>query len=252
MKKFLLTTAAFAALATAPAMAADLAVKAPLYKAPPPPPLYSWTGCYVGGHVGGLWSRKDWVDRDPFSPTFGEDDGSHNPSGFIGGVQGGCDYQFTPGSGFVIGIAGDFAWTNASASNASILFPGFTNSSRVNNLSSVTGRVGYAWDRFLGYVKGGGAWERDDHWFTDGFFTGTASVTRSGWTVGVGGEYAFTNYLSGFIEYDHYDFGRSDIAFAETFGGTFTYGIRDTKDVVKAGLNLRFGPWFGGPVVARY
>jgi outer membrane immunogenic protein len=89
----------------------------------------------------------------------------------------------------VIGIAADCDWTNADASSASVLFPSFTNHTRVNSLASVTGRIGYAWDRFLGYVEGG-AWEQGDHDYSNGVVIGTASTTRSGWTVGIGGEYA--------------------------------------------------------------
>ena len=242
MKKILLTTVALTALVAAPALAAD--VGRPVYRAPPPAPVYpvygfSWTGCYVGGHIGGLWAHKEWFDRDPFSVTFGQSEGTHDPSGVLGGVQAGCDYQFA--GGFVAGIAGDYAWTNADGSNLSLLFPGFTNHSRVKSLSSVTGRVGYAWDRFLGYVKGGGAWERDEYDSTDGVIIGTASLTRSGWMVGVGGEYAFTNFLSGFVEYDHYGFGDRDITFLQNNGFTFNERIKETKDVVKVGINLRWG-----------
>jgi outer membrane immunogenic protein len=245
MKKILLATIALGALAAAPAMAADL--RTPAY-APPPMYIYSWTGCYIGGNVGGLWARKEWFDHDPGSITFGQSDGTHDPSGFIGGFQGGCDYQFA--GGFVIGIAGDYDWAHASASNASILFPGFTNHTRVNSLASVTGRIGYAWDRFLGYVKGGGAWERDEHDYSNGALIGTAATTRSGWTVGIGGEYAFTNWLTGFAEYDYYDFGTRDILFVQNDGFTFNYGIKETKSVFKVGLNARWGG--GGPVVGRY
>ena len=242
MKKILLTTVALTALVATSAMAADVGV----YGAPPPAPVYpvyslyyKWTGCYVGGHVGGLWAHKEWVDHDPASVTFGSSDGSHDPSGVLGGLQAGCDYQFA--GGFVVGVAGDYAWSSAKQSNASILFPGFTNQSTVKSLASVTGRLGYAWDRFLGYVKGGGAWENDDHFFTDNINTGTASLTRSGWTVGVGGEYAFTNFLSGFVEYDHYGFGDRDITFLQNNGFTFNERIKETKDVVKVGINLRWG-----------
>jgi len=119
----------------------------------------------------------------------------------------------------------------------------------VKSLASVTGRIGYAWDRFLGYVKGGGAWERDEHHFTDGFDIGTVSATRSGWTIGIGGEYAFTDFLTGFIEYNYYDFGSRDLTFIQNGTIPFTYGIDETKSVLKAGLNFRFGGW-GGP--ARY
>src|SRR5882724_11875021 len=157
MKKILLATIALSALLAAPAMAADLARPAPPppvpYKAPPPVYPYSWTGCYIGGHAGGLWARKEWIDDTPLSPTFGLSDGTHNPSGFLGGAQAGCDYQFA--GGFVVGIAGDYAWTNADATSNSVLFliPQQINHSKVRSLASVTGRVGYAWDRFLGYVK---------------------------------------------------------------------------------------------------
>jgi outer membrane immunogenic protein len=248
MKKFLLIGVAIATVFSGSTMAADM--RAPVYKAPPrplPPPVYfSWTGCYVGGHVGGLWARKEWSDRLPGSDTFGLSDGTHDPNGFIGGVQAGCDYQFA--GGFVIGITADYAWTDAEGSNAAILFPPFTDHSKVKSLASVTGRIGYAWDRFLGYVKGGGAWERDEYWSTNGVFTGTASETRSAWTIGIGGEYAFTNYLTGFIEYNYYDFGNRELTFNSSAGGVFhIFGIDETKSVLKAGLNFRFGGW-GGPV----
>jgi outer membrane immunogenic protein len=102
-------------------------------------------------------------------------------------------------------------------------------------------------------VKGGVAWERDDHSVFDatGFLIGSASATRTGWTIGVGGEYAFTDWLSGFVEYDYYDFGTKGV----TFGGPVvfdTVDIKETKSVAKVGLNVRFGPLFGGPVTARY
>ena len=246
MKKVLLAGAALIVFGGS-AMAADIS-RRPTYTPPPAPlpqPVYfSWTGCYVGGHAGGLWAHKEWFVRQAGNLAFGASEGSHDPSGVLGGAQAGCDYQFA--GGFVVGVAGDYAWTNAQSSNLSLVFPGFTNRSKVNSLASVTGRLGYAWDRFLGYVKGGGAWERDEYYFTDGVITGTASETRSGWTVGVGGEYAFTNFLSGFIEYNYYDFGNRDLAF-QVPGTTFTEGIKETKSVVKAGLNFRFGGW-GGPV----
>jgi hypothetical protein len=74
-------------------------------------------------------------------------------------------------------------------------------------LASVTGRIGYGWDRFLGYVKAGGAWENADYnglASATGLVVSTTSATFGGWTVGIGGEYAFTDWLSGFVEYDYY------------------------------------------------
>jgi outer membrane immunogenic protein len=235
---------ALAALVGAPALAADLPARpAPVpYKAPPPAVVYySWTGCFVGGFGGGLWARKDWTET-----TTGAAIGSHDADSWIAGVQAGCDYQFA--GGLVIGIQGDYGWTDAKGSNTDLIVPTWTDRSNIRSLASVTGRIGYAWDRFLGYVRGGGAWERDNYDVYEtatGASIRTASETRRGWTIGVGGEYAFTNFLTGFIEYDYYDFGTR----TNTFGNAAQADIKERKSVLKAGLNLRWGP---GPVVAKY
>jgi outer membrane immunogenic protein len=225
--------------------AADMPVKA-VYKTPPVYG-YSWTGCYVGGHGGGLWARKDWTlaAPDPVTPL-----GSHDASSWLGGLQVGCDYQFA--GRWVIGIQGDIAWTDANGSHVDVV-DATRDQSRIRSLSTVTGRVGYAWDRFLGYVKGGVAWERDRYDRFDlvtGLVVGSANETRSGFTLGVGGEYAFTDYLSGFAEYNYYDFGTRTLTFLDPVGAfNDNISIRERKSVLRAGLNLR---WGGGPVVARY
>ena len=160
-------------------------------------------------------------------------------------MQAGCDYQFA--GGFVIGIQGDYAATDAEGRHDSARELGVAYHSKIKSLASVTGRVGYAWDRFLGYVKGGGAWERDDYWAST-IVLGTAyraRETRSGWTIGVGGEYAFTSFLSGFVEYGYYDFGTREIGFTPQVSGLRPafVDIKDTTSVVRAGLNFRFGGW---------
>ena len=93
-------------------------------------------------------------------------------------------------------------------------------------------------------MRGGGAWERDGYStavLATGFVDTNSSGTRSGYTVGVGGEYAFTNFLSGFVEYDYYGFGTRTDTFFDTDGPlTINYRISETKNVFKAGLNLRW------------
>ena len=133
-----------------------------------------------------------------------------------------------------------------------VLFPGDRNHSSIELLASGTGRVGYAWDRFLGYVRAGVAWERDEYHVSSprAFVVATASETRGGWTVGVGGEYAFTNFLSAFVEYNYYDFGNRDLTFVSP-RDAFVVGIDETKTVLKGGFNYRFGAW-GAPVAGRY
>jgi outer membrane immunogenic protein len=252
MRKLLLGTAVVIALVS-PAISADM--RAPIYKAPPSVvPVWNWTGCYVGGHAGGLWAKsEEWIVRTPGGAFFGQSLGGHDVNGWLGGVQAGCDYQFA--GGFVIGLQGDYAWSEAEGSHASALEVGVAYHSKAKSLASVTGRVGYAWARFLGYVKGGGAWERDDYWATT-IVLGTAytaSETRPGWTIGVGGEFAFTNFLSGFVEYGYYDFGTREIAFTPQVAGLGPafVDIKETKSVVRAGLNFRFGG-YAAPVAAKY
>jgi outer membrane immunogenic protein len=256
MRKESLASAAMMVLAgsvlAGSAMAADLPAR-PIYKAPPVvPPAFSWTGCFVGGNVGGVW-----VDKDYTLTTTGADAGSHDASSWLAGVQGGCDYQFN--GRFVVGIQVDYDWMDASASHIDPVIAGRTYSSTTKSLGSVTGRIGYTWDRFLGYVRGGWAWERDNYSLVSPAIAGGALIpgfnaftndTRGGWTIGVGGEYAFTNALSGFIEYDYYDFGTRAIGFVNTANtATVNYDIDERKSVIKGGLNFRFN---AGPIVARY
>jgi outer membrane immunogenic protein len=256
MKRFFASAIALTALAGAPAMAADLAAR-PVYKAPPPPPpvYFSWTGCYIGGNVGGLWVNREFTDRFVGDPFFGQTFNT-NTSTWIGGVQGGCNYQFA--GGWVVGIQGDYDWSGHTSNSNGVFFNNLTGSFTTKNLASVTGRVGYAWDRFLGYVKGGGAWERDDFFitFANGSVASLTGNSRSGWTVGVGGEYAFTNYFTGFIEYDYYGFGNNSDNFVcgpnVCVGGAFPMDRKENKSVLKVGLNFLFGGAGKGPVAARY
>jgi outer membrane immunogenic protein len=245
MKKLLLASAAMLALFGGTATAADLSVRAPVYRAPPPVYVFSWTGCYVGGNVGGVWIRKDETLTTAFGPAVaGTAFGSHDADSVIGGVQAGCNYQV---GGWVFGIQGDYDWTDASGSHVNPAIPTWTHNSNTKSLASVTGRVGYAWDRLLGYVKGGGAWERDEYTITAPFGIASTSETRSGWTVGVGLEYAFTNWLTGFVEYDYYDFGTRSNAFVTPAGTPFSIDVKETKNLVKVGLNWKFGGFAGAP-----
>jgi outer membrane immunogenic protein len=230
------------------AVAADLPARV-YTKAPPPAAVvYNWTGCYIGGNGGGIWSRNNWSLPD----MGGLPVSSHDVNSWLGGIQGGCNYQFS--GNWVVGIQADYDWADGTGSGPHATGGGIlTDQSHISGLGSVTGRVGYAWDRLLGYVKGGGAWERDNYLqFTTatGAPFSTSSETRNGWTVGVGGEYAFTQNVTGFVEYDYYDFGTNTLTFTTVLGTLPHVSIRETQSVVKAGLNWKFD--WAGPVVARY
>src|SRR6476619_6976477 len=110
MRTFLLGAAALLALA-APAAAADMPArtytKAPAYT--PPQVIYNWTGFYIGGHVGGAFAGDN---------TFQSSDAR-----FLGGVQGGFDYQFAPN--WVMGVEAHYSWLGG-GNNGGVLFPGGT------------------------------------------------------------------------------------------------------------------------------
>ena len=202
MKKFLLGTVALVALgATVPALAADLPArtytKAPAYVAP----IYNWTGFYIGANIGGAFSSNN---------SFGGLTTGNNGNGrFLGGLQGGYDYQFAPN--WVLGVEGQYSWL--ANNNGGIAFPGnfvYTNNQRA--LGAVTGRVGYTWGPALLYVKGGYAYSDNDESVTLAGAPVAAAFSgdhRNGYTVGAGLEYMFAQNWSAKIEYQYYDFGRS-------------------------------------------
>ena len=86
--------------------------------APPLAPAWSFTGCYVGGNVGGRGLRvRNGSRAPPGGESYGQSLGGHDLDDWIGGVQAGCDYQFA--GGIVVGIAGTTRSTDAKGSHAS-------------------------------------------------------------------------------------------------------------------------------------
>jgi outer membrane immunogenic protein len=243
MTKLLLAFAA--ALLGGSANAADLG-PVPVY-APPPVlvPLYTWTGCYIGANVGGIWTNNNWND------TVLGGLGSNTASGALGGLQTGCNYQL---GSWVVGVAADYDSTKANSNNVNLLFPaGFavTDLTQIKAVGSVAGRVGYAWDRILAYAKVGAAWMVGSYAFQAGGVSfATGDGRPDGWTMGIGGEYAFLNWLTAFIEYDYYHFNEvSPAALGCTLAACGLVanhvGITTKINVVKVGLNFKFGPSAG-------
>ncbi len=277
MKKLLLGAGAVAAFAAVgPAMAADLPAR-PVYKAPMvAPAVFSWTGCYIGGNIGGKWPRTSGTVGIPATAVTGAsvlvfDDSSSSDGTFIGGGQVGCNYQTGP---FVIGIEGDVDWQrwNRAFAVGAVVPPLFVTGDNFSLSSrwqaSLRGRVGYAWDRVLLYVTGGAAWTDvtvGANFIPFGGFPGTIASERqtlTGATVGGGLEYAITNNLSLGVEgrftwYDTHNFNTGALAvFGTPVTGPFTFAPTTTSvklntAEVMAKLNWRFD-WFGGPVRAAY
>jgi outer membrane immunogenic protein len=253
------------------ASAADLAAR-PYTKAPPPVAVaaYNWSGFYLGANGGGAWSRKCW-DANPYTIDVGlippftiqGPEGCHTASGATAGGQIGYRWQ---SAAWVFGLEAQGNWADLTGSNASQLFPfagnGVTNRTRIDAIGLFTGQVGYTWNSFLLYVKGGAAVVRDKYdvqitgpgsGLPIGFVAATGSETRWGAAVGVGGEYAFTPNWSFGLEYNHLFMGSRDVRLTYDPAGfiaQFNHNerIRQDVDMVTARLNYRFG----GPVVAKY
>jgi outer membrane immunogenic protein len=243
MKKILLATVAVVALgATVPALAADLGTRAPAYTKAPAyaAPIYNWTGFYIGGHIGGAFDGDSG-----FAGTVN----SSNNGRFLGGLQGGADYQFAPN--WVVGIEGQYSWLGSSSNSVAFPATGYVYSSDQRGLGSVTGRVGYTWGPALLYVKGGYAYSDYNESLALGGVPQTYAVNSShhdGYTVGAGLEYMFAQNWSAKVEYQYYDFGKTNFVTPVVltgFGST-----RNDEHTVKAGINYRFN--WGGPVVAKY
>ncbi len=156
MKKLLLGSVALAALAICgPAWAADMPRKAPAAPpaAAPAAPAVTWTGCYVGGNIGGGWALKDWANPSS-NPENPGDRGTAALGGFVGGGQIGCDYQFS--GSWVIGIQGMFDGASLKGDILDSFNPDFDLTNRVDWFATITGRLGYALiPTGLLYVKGG-------------------------------------------------------------------------------------------------
>lgn len=232
------------------ARAADLGV--PRYSPPPPPaPVSTWTGFYVG--INGGFGGDEF--KYPFSegavpalglgPTTGTS--TLHSSGFLGGVQAGYNWQVSPA--WLIGLEADFdgADIDGTATTSTNTFSGSIGT-KLDWFGTVRGRVGVlVTPATLLYGTGGWAY---GHTTSSANFTafGLEAVAstgheQNGWTAGAGIEYAITPALSFKTEYLFVDLGSQTIASGVVAGVPFSLSEKTTAHTVKAGLNLKFGGW---------
>ena len=231
MKRILLATVAMVALGSASALAADMPQR-PVYKAPvmmAPPP--TWTGCYIGGNIGGAFGNASVTDNASGAEVSG------NGSGFAGGGQIGCDYQFS--GGFVIGLRNMFDGTSNKKSGTFATGPLAGDVANFNNqwFDTLTARLGYAVQPdWLLYFQGGGAWAQTSTNITAaGLQIGQTSSTRTGWTIGGGLEWMFAPHWSTFLEGNYMDFGSN----SGTVAG-IPVTAKTTESNVLVGVNYHF------------
>jgi outer membrane immunogenic protein len=233
--------AAIAIGLTQVAIAADLPTR-PVYKQAEIVPIgFSWTGCYVGLNLGGASDRHRYVTNglDP-TITAGEDAGRHTAATVTAGGQAGCDYQLGP---MVVGFEGMADWADLNDSHF-VQAPGVgvTLSSHTKWFATATGRIGYAIDRSLIYVKGGGAWiDLKESVAATGVTVDDGGRTRTGWTAGAGWEFSFMPNWSAKIEYNYMDFGSTATKVCAS-GACTPSGLNDKEYIhsVLLGVNYRF------------
>jgi outer membrane immunogenic protein len=245
--------AAGALAAGGSAGAADLPMPVNPYTPGPPPMMFSWSGCSVGGHVGWGWSTTQFRDAFGGSSASMIDfsglgrSSNVNGNGVLGGGQLGCDYQFSPW--FVAGVQFSAAGAGISGTNVDPFALGSSLQSKTDFLADISVRLGFAWNNFLFYGKGGAAWANNNYNFMvsptaalAGATNASGSDTPFGVIAGVGVEWAFAPNWSAFLEYDHYFMGTDTVTF-NSAGFINLVNVRQDIDTVKVGANYHFNFW---------
>ena len=243
MAKFLtsifgLAAAAAPLLMGASAHAADLTSRA--VKAAAPPPVFSWTGCYLGVHAGGGKQSSNFISGGTFGGV-----------GALGGAQAGCNLQWKQ---FVIGVEGEY-WASGLRDRDVFQnqFGSEENSSRNRWDGAISVRSGVAFDRAFIYGKLGVVWGKFDYAEDDadifGFFSETTrgDAIFTGVLIGAGFEYAFTDNWTAKFEYNYLDYGNKIVNFTETecndgacVTSTFRSTRKEVKQIAKVGVNYKF------------
>ncbi len=215
------------------ANAADLPVKAPLLA---PAPVYNWTGCYIGGNGGGVWTDKNytWTSQRGF-PTTGLNAGSLSADSGAFGGQVGCDYQLN--NYFVVGIRGMVDGTNVTGSNVWPVASANSNGLKIGSFETVVAKAGVVPIPAVEfYVVVGAAFVQDQYSvLTAATVVGTASQTSAGVDVGGGFSWMFARNWDLFVEYDYMAFGTKNVIES-------TYGLNVEQNVSKVlvGIDYRF------------
>jgi outer membrane immunogenic protein len=228
------------------AQAADLAVKAPYYKAPIVA-VYNWTGFYIGVNAG------VGIGRDRTTHNLNNDSLYIAPQGGFGGGQIGYNWQTDSILGpLVYGVEADIQGSGLSGGGATVA-PGIVYSQKNDWFGTVRGRVGIATGPVLSYFTGGYAYGNVKSTITEAGVTAFSNNrTQGGWTVGSGVEAALGGNWTGKIEYLYLNLGNK----TDSFGpGTQFTNTEIRENLFRVGLNYRIGGTNAGyiaPVAANW
>jgi high affinity Mn2+ porin len=224
-------------------LAAEISVVSSMPLKAPPIANYDWSGFYVGGHVGYSrgYGRNTLFDPDPTaaSSSFGS---------LFGGLQFGYNYLLP--SRLLLGIEGDISFPSYLDDGivASRSTPASAVTEKLDFVSTVRGRVGYAFDRWLFYATGGYAWSQA-RFLENSNSTGNEDKVlrmRTGWALGAGAEVAIAPGWTARLEYLYDHLGKAS--------GTFLSGTgfeSSTVDLnsLRLGLNRKLD-WTGADIAS--
>ena len=234
MRKVAFSVAVATVLLSAPALAADMAVKA---HPPAIPAAYSWTGCYIGAEGGGAWGRSrhdDLATGLPDTPYF-------NVNGGLIGGEVGCNYQFAPR--WVIGAEADASWANLSGNTNDtgiVGTPTFVSTTKEHWLATERLRIGPNWDRLWLYGTVGLAQASIEGDVFNNFVPAVFQRTQTeyGWTAGLGLEYALIQNLSVKAEYLYVKLDNKAYLFPLADSRA---ALNFSENIFRVGLNWHFG-----------
>lgn len=259
----LLLSAAAAVMASGSAFAADLPSRTEAPPAPyiAPPPIFTWTGFYIGVNAGasfGSGNNNDFVSHGFSSGAPGTRyvSSGNNDTNFTGGGQVGYNWQAGP---LVYGLEADFDYLGSQHGSIGVPSGAHTpyfvavNGNNNNYLGTVRGRLGYAVDRALFYVTGGLAYGGSagggsvTYYPSSGgpyAYTSSGNNSNVGYAVGGGVEYAFTPNWTARVEYLYVNRGNKTLTYAAPVGapsGTYFVSSRKTADnLLRVGVNYKF------------
>jgi high affinity Mn2+ porin len=218
--------------------AADLVGKVPLPAPPSVTTPFDWTGAYVGGHVG--YSRGN-ARNTLFDPNPTAADSSFGS--LFGGLQFGYNYLLP--SHLLVGIEGDISFPNYLDDGivASRTTPSSAVTEKLDFVSTVRGRAGYAFDHWLFYATGGFAWSQA-RFLEDSNLTGNEDKIlrmRAGWALGAGAELAIAPGWTARLEYLYDRLGKASGTFPS---GTGYESTAVDLNSLRVGLNRKLD-WTG-------
>jgi outer membrane immunogenic protein len=225
-----------------PAVAADMAVSAPLPVVAP----YNWTGFYLGVNAGGALGR-DRTTHNLAAAAGSAEQSNVSPAGIIGGAQAGYNWQL--GTWLLLGVETDIDGSGQTSSytcdaSCNPLFATGVHTQKIGWLGTTRVRAGLVTGPILTYFTGGVAYGGVTTNYVEtapgGVASASLSGTKTGWTIGSGVEASLGGNWTGKIEYLYIDLGGRSFSLTGPAFGNEIITTRIHESMFRGGLNYSF------------